>query len=101
MCYRSFLGEVDQADGLRLHAIRELERLNAAQQFGFFRMTLQVFCIQSSQQIELATLIGASHILRAIEVEDRVALRAKESALITRRQKARMPVERAAFDSLV
>ena len=56
--------------------------------------------VQAAEQVELGPLVFAGHIGRPLEIEDRVAFRAEERALIRRRQKAGAPVERPALHAL-
>ena len=58
-----------------LHAIRQLERVDASGQFGLGRALAGVFAIEPAQQIELAALPAATQRRIAREVVDRHALR--------------------------
>src|SRR5256884_5365362 len=52
------------------------------------------------EEIKLRPLIVARHVLGPGEVENGRARRTEQRALVTRRQKAGAPVERAALDAL-
>ena len=62
---RGLLREIDQLGGFGLHAIRQLERLDAPEQFRFAGMRPQMLGVESCQQIELPPLIVAGDVARA------------------------------------
>src|SRR5437867_11874061 len=87
--------------GLHLHPISQLETLDARQQIRFALVLFEVAGIDLLQEIELRPLVVWRDVLGPNEVENGRARRTEKSALVAGREKARAPVERAAFHALI
>src|SRR5262249_23985445 len=95
------LGEVDEAQALGLHPVGQLERVDPPEQIGFTGAGLRMLGVEAREQVELAALVVAGHVAWAIEVQDWISLGTEEGPLVSGREKAGVPVERSALDSLV
>ena len=83
-----------------MHSIRQFEALDAREQVRLAGVPFEMVGVDLLEEIKLRPLIVARHVLGPGEVENGRARRTKQRALITGREKAGAPVERAALDAL-
>src|SRR5262249_51190638 len=90
------LREIDRFGCLGLHPIGKLIRRNAGRQLLTTRTGIEMFLIQSRQQIELLALRLAFEFFRPAQVQDRASCRAKQRPLEAGGHEAARPVWLAA-----
>ena len=90
------LVDVERLGRAPLHAIRQLVRRDARREIGVAGILLHVELVQLRQQIEPRALLFGAHAGRRLQVDDRIAGRAKQRPLIRGRNEARAPVVDAA-----
>ena len=100
-CDLGFFADVHRFRRRRLHAIRQLVRLDPRIQFALVRPALRMVAVQVAQQIEQPALLRLADRLGPVQVQNRRTFALQQRALIRRGQKSRTPVLRAAHHALV
>ena len=93
---RRFLTEIDRFRCFRLHAKRKLIRSDPRGQFITSRSRCEMLFVETRQQVELFTLCLAGHMFRASKIQNRIANRTKECALIRCGHESARPVRLSA-----
>ena len=91
-----FAGHVEGLGRAALHPERELVGRDARRQIGVPRVLLHVELVEPGQQIEPRALLLGTDARRRLQIDNRIAGRAKQRALIRSRQEPRAPVVDAA-----
>src|SRR5436190_10457935 len=90
--FLAFAGKVGEIAGFHLHPVGEFKTLDAREQIGLAFVLPKMIAIDLFEEIKLRSLVAASDMTGAGQVEDGRARRTEERALIASGQKARAPV---------